>query len=579
MQALDARTVPAHLLSLTFTNRSFSLEKTRTSGHPSTALSPTIMKQVFPRLGVVVSLAIVFAFSASQAQNSKLNDPEIGRKLGLSVQQVHSLRAAFDLTDDGLLSLSAAKIQELIRDLEHPGIEKHIRDEEFRVLRMMDEHGKIPPDGLMQALEHRKHVGGDEDLFPVAPDPSTNVPTSGTPGPLAAGIQTNGWTWLGPGNIGGRVRSILIHPTITNIMWCGGVDGGIWKTTNSAASWFPLNDFMANLAVSCMVMDPADPNTIYAGTGEPTYNADAIRGAGIFKTVDGGATWFQLSATATSSYLYVSRLSIDPNNSLIMLAATRSGIFRTTNGGTNWTQTSSTEMNDVDFHPTDSSQAIASGRAGNAFYSSNGGVSWTAATGLAGGRVEVAYCRSSPNVVYASVDNSSGQLYSSSDGGHTYALRNTGNNYLSAQGWYDNALWADPTTTNIVIVAGLDIWRSTDGGATLTKISQWFSAPNSAHADHHFIVNHPGFDGATIRTVYFANDGGIYRANNVYTVSLTSGWQELNNNLGLTQFYGGAGNTNTGVIVGGTQDNGDLRYTPANGTEGWNAWNGGDGGF
>jgi PKD repeat protein len=537
------------------------------------------MKQVSLWVGVVVSLALFFIISTACAQNSKLNDPEIARKLGLSVQQVHNLRAAFQLDDDGLLNLSAAQIQELVRDLEHPGIEKHIRDEDFRVLRMMDEHGKIPPDGLMQALEHRKHVGGDEDLFPVAPDPSTNVPTSGTPDPLAAGLQTNGWTWLGPGNIGGRVRSILIHPTATNTMWCGGVDGGVWKTTNSAASWFPLNDFMANLAVSCMVMDPADPNTIYAGTGEPTYNADAIRGAGIFKTTNGGATWFQLSATANSSYLYVSRLSIDPNNSQIMLAATRSGIFRTVNGGTNWTQPSSTEMNDVDFHPTDSSLAIASGRAGNAFYSTNGGLTWFAATGLTGARVEVAYCRSSPNVVYASVDNSSGQLYSSSDGGHTYALRNTGNNFLSAQGWYDNALWTDPTTTNIVIVGGLDTWRSTDGGATLTKISQWFSAPNSAHADHHFIVNHPGFDGVNIRTVYFCNDGGVYRANNVYSVSLTSGWQELNNNLGITQFYGGAGNTNSGVIVGGTQDNGDLRYTPAGGTEGWIAWNGGDGGF
>jgi PKD repeat protein len=537
------------------------------------------MKLVSSLLGVFASFTILFTLPAWCAQNGKLTDPDIAAKLGLSVQQVHSLRAAFDLTGDGLLALTPAQLQELTRDLEHPGIEKHIKEADFRVLRMMDEHGKIPPDGLMHALEQRKHVGGDEDLFPVAPDPSTNVPTSGTPGPLVAGIQTNGWTWLGPGNIGGRVRSILIHPTVTNIMWCGGVDGGVWKTTNSGASWFPLNDFMANLAVSCMAMDPTDPNTIYAGTGEPTYNADAIRGAGIFKTTDGGATWFQLSATANSSYLYVSRLSIDPNNGQTILAATRSGIFRTTNGGTNWTQPSTTEMNDVDFHPTDSSQAIASGRAGNAFYSVNGGVSWTAATGLSGGRVEVAYCRSSPNVVYASVDASSGQLFSSGDGGHTYALRNTGSNYLSAQGWYDNALWTDPTTTNIVVVGGLDCWRSTNGGATLTKISQWFSAPSSAHADHHTIVHHPSFNGTTIRTVFFVDDGGVYRANDVYTVSLTSGWQELNNNLGITQFYGGAGNTNSGTIVGGTQDNGDLRYTPGGGTEGWIAWNGGDGGF
>jgi photosystem II stability/assembly factor-like uncharacterized protein len=115
--------------------------------------------------------------------------------------------------------------------------------------------------------------------------------------PPAAGIQTNGWTWLRPGNISGRVRSILMHPTSTNIMWCGGVDGGVWKTTNSGTAWFPLDDFMANLAIACLAMDPTNPNVIYAGTGEGEYNFDSIQGAGIFKTSDGGNTWNQLPAT------------------------------------------------------------------------------------------------------------------------------------------------------------------------------------------------------------------------------------------------------------------------------------------
>src|ERR1035438_3878512 len=137
------------------------------------------------------------------------------------------------------------------------------------------------------------------------PDPSLAMPDFGTPGPLVAGITNGGWTWLGPGNIGGRVRSILIHPTATNILWCGGVDGGVWKSTNNGAAWFPLDDFMADLAISTLAMDPANPNIIYAGTGEAMYNLDAVRGAGIFKTTDGGTTWTQLLATANSSYQYV----------------------------------------------------------------------------------------------------------------------------------------------------------------------------------------------------------------------------------------------------------------------------------
>lgn len=529
----------------------------------------------------MLSLAVT-GFSLFGAQ---LTDPQIAAKLGVSVQQLHSLEAAFGLSDDALLALASYQLQLMLEDLNHPGMARKQAQQQFQLLRMMDEHGHIPPDGLMRALEQRKHVEINADLFPGVPDPSLVVPGFGTPGPLVAGISNGGWTWLGPGNIGGRVRSILVHPVLTTTLWCGGVDGGVWKSTNNGASWYPLNDFMANLAISCMAMDPTNPDVIYAGTGEPMHNADSIRGAGIFKTTDGGATWTQLAATANSSFLYVSRLTIDPNNGQVILASTRSGIFRSVNGGASWSQRTTTETLDVAFHPTDSTRAVASGYNGQAFYSTDGGLSWTAAAGLpapsgfVAGRVEVAYARSSPNSVFASVDNSSGQIYGSTDGGQTYTQLSTGYGYLGGQGWYDNVIWVDPTTTNVLVVGGIDLWRSTDGGLTLTKISQWQSAPNSAHADHHAIVSVPNYDGSAIRTVYFGNDGGVYRANNVATVSTLSGWQSLNNNLGITQFYGGAGNASSGTIVGGTQDNGTLRYTPGAGPQGWTTMFGGDGGF
>ncbi|MBK9233207.1 MAG: hypothetical protein IPO15_20780 [Anaerolineae bacterium] len=85
-------------------------------------------------------------------------------------------------------------------------------------------------------------------------------------------------------------------------------------------------------------------------------------------------------------------------------------------------------------------------------------------------------------------------------------------------------------------MGGIDLWRSTNGGSLLTKTGQWWSAPSSAHADHHAIVESPGFNGGTNKIVFFGNDGGVYRADNVYTVLGTTGWQELNNNPGITQF-------------------------------------------
>ena len=142
--------------------------------------------------------------------------------------------------------------------------------------------------------------------------------------------------------------------------------------------------------------------------------------------------------------------------------------------------------------------------------------------------------------------------------------------------------YGDPTNPSTLIVGGVDLWKSTDSGVSFSQISSWNFAPASAHADQHAIVEQPGFNGTTNKTVWFTNDGGIYRTADVYAVGggaspFTFGWTAFNNNLGITQFYGAGGSPTTGVILGGTQDNGTLKYTPATGTT-WSTEFGGDGG-
>jgi photosystem II stability/assembly factor-like uncharacterized protein len=464
----------------------------------------------------------------------------------------------------------------------------------FRSMQQQDEHGRISPHALLQAASHRDlmvaaaRARGAVEYTGKGTAAGSSAVESLSPG----GIGRNTWTALGPGNIGGRIRSIVIHPTDPQTMWVGSATGGIFKTTTGGTSWAPLDDFMANLSVSTLVSPSNTPNVMYAGTGELlTRNIrgaggpeDANRGAGIFKSETGGASWSQLSSTNTSDWWYVNRLAIDPNAPETLLAATWSGIWRTENGGTGWTNTYRPQTNsailDVDFDPSNSNNAIAGGY-GRVLYSTNGGQSWAAATGITGGsRVEVAYARSNPLIVYASVNQTNGSVYRSADGGHTYVLVNNAANYLETQGDYDNALWVSPTNANTIVVGGIDLWRSTDGGSFLTKISDWAESPSSAHADHHAIVSIPGYDGVTNRTVFFGNDGGIYKAGNVLTVgspTLSSGWQGLNNHLALTQFYGAAANNASGKIVGGTQDNGTLSHN--NDPDTWTTFFGGDGGF
>jgi photosystem II stability/assembly factor-like uncharacterized protein len=587
-----------------------------------------------------VGVAASFALVTSVARTGDMPGPsdlEVARRLNLPVERVHQLHKQRGLSNQALVQMPRAKLERALWRLDHPMPDSPGEAAKFYRLRaQIDKKGTIPQNALPTAIAKvnamrnavaalppaanvaRNVAAAANPAFgapfrvagipvgplrrptaPPAPAPGVNIPAAAPARPLTAGISPGGWTWLGPGNIGGRTRSIVVHPKNPATMWAGSVAGGIWKTIDGGATWGPLDDFMASLNVTTLVLDPSDANynTLYAGTGEGFYNIDGFRGAGIFQSSDGGATWSQLPATTGPAFVYVNRLAISQDG-MTLLAAVRNGdasamgISRSTDKGVTFADVpsvSGTEILDVDFNPSDATKAVAGGRNGKAFYSTDGGATWAAATGLptvAGfaGRVELAYAANNATIVYASVDNNSGEVYRSNDGGQTYALQNTGTNYLGGQGWYANTLWAgDPTDQNLVVVGGLDLYRSTDGGVTFTQISTWWKAPASPHADHHTIVSHPGFDGTTNWIVYFGNDGGIYQSTNIRTSVDTTAWQALNNNYGITQFYGAAGNPNTGKIVGGAQDNGTLRYTPppgANtGTQGYTTMFGGDGGY
>jgi hypothetical protein len=524
---------------------------------------------------------------------------DVAKLRGLTVGQVQTLQVRRGLSTQALKKIPEETLKRAVRRLDYTDLAR--AREYFRLIQCRDEQGIVPPNSLTNAL---KQLDSSRTRF-AAPAHIAGVPAGVqvTPSTLmspfilpAAGLSPlhTGWTSLGPGNIGGRTRSLVVHPTNANIMWAGSVGGGVWRTDNGGQNWTPADDLMANLAVTCLVMDPANSNQLFAGTGEGFSNIDAIRGAGIFQTID-GTTWSQLSATTGSNFQSVNRLAMSRNGK-ILLAATGKGIFRSEDAPrSTWTQVFNEPVGDLRYHPTNNSKAVAGGLAnGQAYYSTNGGKTWKLAAHSSTwtGRVELTYATRNPNIVYASVQmDNGGEIWRSTDGGKSYSPRNSTlangqrARYLGDQGWYANTIWAgDPTNSELVIVGGLDLFRSTNGGNVLVDISTWWD-DRSAHADQHCIVSHPAYNGTTNRTVFFGNDGGVYTASDVTTVGNNSqpprinGWAELNNTYGVTQFYGGAGNPATGIIIGGAQDNGTLRFTPLGGSENWTSMFGGDGGW
>jgi photosystem II stability/assembly factor-like uncharacterized protein len=475
----------------------------------------------------------------------------------------------------------------------------------YRTLQQKNDLGIVPKGALasaLQALAIDKSRAGTLPKATVAGlvvRPRTNTEESQL---ATAGLEQHPWVSLGPGGVGGRTRTIIIDPLDSSRMWVGSVSGGIWFSTQGQ----PLravNDFMHNLAISTMVMNPTNHNVIYAGTGEGYpyivfgvngVNTDTIEdakpGDGIFETRDAGSgesggSWNPIPFTKHNpDFQYVNRLAISADGH-VLLAATMSGLFRHDDRVPNsWpNRLPGIRMYTVAMPSGSNTAAVAAGinDAGTVrvYYSINGGVDWHEAkkTSIAkpapwGGRVELAYAAANSKIVYASVDNNSGEIWRSDDDGKTYKQRkaemvdsmlNTrvAANYLGAQGYYGNVIWAGDTNANFLVVGGVNLWKSSDGGDTLAPISDWRWS-DSAHADQHVIVAHPRYNGRDIKIVFFGNDGGLYKADDVSTVGSDperrTGWIALNDTYDVTQFYGGAVSASGSKVVAGAQDNGTL---------------------
>lgn len=446
---------------------------------------------------------------------------------------------------------------------------------QWRRLSWLDEHGKIAPGAYARARGQREAM-----LLRQQGEAAGQ-------GGRVGGIGKFSWRERGPQNIGGRTRSLVIHPTQPNRMWAGSVSGGLWYSQDGGYQWKPVNDAMQNLAIGAIAIAPSNPNVMYVGTGEGVFNGDAIGGIGMYKSVDGGATWTFLSSTA--GWDNVVSIAVHPTSPSILLVGKRyGGIQRSANGGTSWTNPYWAQGGyDVNFDPSNGTRCIATVIDYNfttgewfhrALWSSNTGSSWNVANGLDyrndfGWRISVEYARSSPSIVYGSCGD--GKVYKSTDGGHTYTAVTTSGSTQNS--WYCGLLWVDPTNPNVLVTGGGAVVRSTDGGVTLTQISGGYIDTIDPHPDIQNAVADPGFNGTTNKRVYITTDGSTYRTDDIYAATFGDGWARLDKTYRTTQFYGAAGNGTTGRIYGGTQDNGSQMLDV--GSDVATVPFGGDGGF
>jgi len=441
----------------------------------------------------------------------------------------------------------------------------------------------------------------------LAVDPSNgNVIYAGS---VSGGVwkTTNGgeaWTPLMDGEVNLNVSALVMKPGNSNVLYAGTGEAflnadalpgrGVFKTTDGGQTWTRFHEanglntaFITQLAIS-----PAAPSVIYA-SGRRAYSTNNIPAEttpdlgdafvnAIFKSINEGQSWTDMTTgkvdnnpNSSSTFdniptdIEVSPLSPDTIFASFGLSPgstpTPGGIWKSVDGGQTWTRLTN-------------------------------GLPDPAAANNGYGRIELAMAPSNPRVIYAlfSYINKTGDgtslkknealgVWKTVNGGNSWtqvatplstAQRNISDGrttVLGQQGFFNNALAVHPTDPNTVFAGGIDIYRSTNGGTSWTQVSMWVPGTSGfsyAHADNHVFA----FSMGTNPILYVGNDGGVYRSFNNGTT-----WGELNNSLGVTQFYFMAAHPDDpDVLLGGSQDNGSPMMI-SNGVDNWFDLTTGDG--
>jgi photosystem II stability/assembly factor-like uncharacterized protein len=362
---------------------------------------------------------------------------------------------------------------------------------------------------------------------------------------------------------GGEMTSIAAHPVITQVVYVGTRDAGVFKTTNGGQSWQPARNGLTFYPIRSLQIDPQHPNTLYAGTDFD----------GIWKSTDGGNTWAD-SSSGLQKNLIVLNIVIDPQNTNTLYAGLAGGpglyighIYKSENGGTTWALQDTgipleagTYINGVFALAVDPAAPLTLYAGTNyqgAFRSTNGGATWAAINDGLPFRSGSTQYREKVNAL--ATDPQHANRLSAIIGGGYYTFENDQWQKVSQDDPDANTsispahLYFHPTDPLTIYCAGDHFTISTNGGITWTQRLGW---PDSGRVPG--IAFHP----TTPDTIYAATDvlfdyvGGVYKSSDQGET-----WSEAWQGIMAATIYGVAIDPqNSNNIYAGTGD-GFLYHT------------------
>jgi photosystem II stability/assembly factor-like uncharacterized protein len=393
---------------------------------------------------------------------------------------------------------------------------------------------------------------------------------------------------IGSATMSGRIAALTaVKENGRLTVYIGAATGGVWKSVNGGTTFKPVFDKQTAQSIGAIAVDPRNPKTIWAGTGESWTRNSVSVGDGIYKSTDGGETWSNMGLKDSER---IAKILIDPNDSNTVYACVPGklwsdsedrGLYKTTDGGTTWNKilkgaNLSTGCSMISMNP-ENPKILFAGmwdfrrkgwtfRSGGEnstapsgsgmFVTSDGGSTWKdldqqSAQGLPAkpwGRVVVAIAPSKPDVVYALIESTRSALFRSDDGGKTWQERDR-SNWMVWRPFYFGNLIVDPKNENKVYKPDLVLIMSEDGGKSFSVIS------NGAHGDFHDVWVDPDNTNHLIA----GDDGGLW-----YSYDAGNTWWKANN-LPISQFYHVSVDMQDPYhVYGGLQDNsvwtGDSEY-------------------
>lgn len=328
---------------------------------------------------------------------------------------------------------------------------------------------------------------------------------------------------------GGRVTAVAGTVAAPSTFYLGASGGGIWKTEDYGTSWNNVSDdYFSTPSIGDIAVAQNDANIIYVGTGSDGLRSNVIAGKGMYKSIDGGATWQHIGLDDTG---HIGAVEINPENHNVVYVAAigqafnaneERGLYKTVDGGRNWEQvlyiSDETGISDVEMLPGNPEIVFATAwkaerkpwtiisggenEEGGLFKSVDGGASWDKITeglptGLIG-KMDLALSPADSSIVYLLVEAPGDEagLYKSIDQGQTFEQVSDHDGIITRPFYYAN-IDVDPQNPDIVYAMSTGNFISKDGGENWERLA-------TPHGDNHDMWINPNDPDLYIQ----ANDGG-----------------------------------------------------------------------